>query len=171
MPTSNLLLAAELCHMVERTGAHKVLDVGPGHGKYGVLLREYAGVELVDAVEMWEPYVEAFGLEGIYGTVYHGDVCNLPDVVLAAYDCVFLGDVIEHIPKRRALTLLDRIPGWVVICTPVEFYPQPHEVPTEHHVSHWTAEEFTAMARCNEHRVNLGGHLVRLRPQGERWPI
>lgn len=170
MPTSNLHLAAELCYMVERTGAHKVLDVGPGHGKYGVLLREYAHVELVDAVEMWEPYVAEFGLEGIYNHVFRGDACNLPDAVLAAYDCVFLGDVIEHIDKERALALLERIPGWVVICTPVDYYAQPHEVPTEHHVSHWTTEDWQAMPRLNQHQINMGGHLVRLRPQGDRWP-
>jgi hydrogenase maturation factor len=172
MPTSNLHLAADLCWLVERTGARTVLDVGPGHGKYGVLLREYAHVATVDAVEMWDPYVAAFGLEGIYRTVHRGDVCNLPQDVLGAYDCVFLGDVIEHIDKARATDLLDRIPGWVVICTPVEYFAQPHEVPTEHHISHWTWDDFTGRADVEHVAEKLGGLLVRLRPKGRAgWPI
>jgi hypothetical protein len=172
MPTSNLHLAADLCYMVEATGAQKVLDVGPGHGKYGVLLREYAHVELVDAVEMWEPYIDDFGLEGIYRQVHRGDVCNLPDEVLASYHCVFLGDVIEHIDKDRANALLDRIPGWVVICTPVEYFPQPHEVPTEHHISHWTTGDFIARSELDTVGERMGGLLVRLKPKdtGLPWP-
>jgi 2-polyprenyl-3-methyl-5-hydroxy-6-metoxy-1,4-benzoquinol methylase len=165
MPTSNLHLAADLCWLVERTGARTVLDVGPGHGKYGVLLKEYSAVERVDAVEMWEPYIDAFGLEGIYGTVHRGDVCDLPDEVLAVYDCVFMGDVIEHIDKGRANALLDRIPGWVVICTPSTFFAQPHEVPTEHHVSHWVPDDFWARPELDEVSERMGGLLVRLKPK------
>ncbi len=165
MPTSNLFLAADLCSLVETTGAQRVLDVGPGYGKYGVLLREYAHVRTVDAVEAWEPYITSFGLRGIYSQVYSGDVCDLSDEVLGLYDCVFMGDVIEHIQKDRALRLLDRIPGWVVVCTPMEFFPQPHEVPTEHHVSHWTHDDVERNPRLDHVRFQLGGVLFRLRPK------
>ena len=162
MPTSNLYLAPDLLALVQGTGAKTVLDVGPGHGKYGILLREYAQVETVDAVEAWEPYVDAFGLWGIYRTVFIADVCDLPMEALAAYDCVFMGDVLEHIPRDKAIPLLERIPGWVVICTPADFFPQPHEVPTEWHVSHWTQGDFPGADLVIE---KLGGLMVRLRPK------
>lgn len=169
MPTSNLYLAGDILSLVETAGAKSVLDVGPGHGKYGVLLREYAHVERVDAVEAWAPYIEAFGLDGIYGQVYAADVCDLATEVLAQYDLVLLVDVIEHIHKDPALALLERIPGWVVVCTPMEFFPQPHEVPTEHHVSHWTMDDIERNPRLEHRRFQQGGLLFRLSPKGDRW--
>ncbi len=165
MPTSNLYLTPEVLSLVQTTGAHTVLEVGPGHGKYGVLCREYAAVEHIDAVEAWEPYISDFGLEGIYRRVYKGDACQLPDRVLATYDCVLMVDVIEHIAKDAALVLLDRIPGWVVVCTPQDFFLQPHEVPTEHHISHWQVADVEHNPRLEHWRYQMGGFLFRLRPK------
>lgn len=173
MPTSSLFVAPDILAMVEGTGAQRVLDVGPGYGKYGVLLREYAHVERVDAIEKWEPYIGAFGLRGIYTMVYQGDACDLPAEMLAWYHCVLLGDVIEHMEKDAATAFLDRIPGWVVICTPVDFFPQPHEVPTEHHVSHWTSSEFAGRPDADQVMERAGGIIARLRPKdvaGITWP-
>jgi hypothetical protein len=41
------------------------LDVGLGRGKYGALLRE-RGYRSIDAVEIYGPYIESFGLSTIY---------------------------------------------------------------------------------------------------------
>lgn len=173
MPTSSLFLAPDILAMVQGTGARRVLDVGPGYGKYGVLLREYALVETVDAIEKWGPYIDSFNLRGIYTRVYEGDACDLPAEMLAWYHCVLLGDVIEHMEKAAATELLDRIPGWVVICTPVEFFAQPHEVPTEHHVSHWTPADFAIRRDADQVMERAGGIVARLRPKdiaGVVWP-
>lgn len=172
MPTSSLFLAPDILALVQGTGAQRVLEVGPGYGKYGVLLREYAAVERVDAIEKWGPYITAFNLAGIYHQVYEGDACDLPTELLASYHCVLMGDVIEHMEKAAATALLDRISGWVVICTPVDFFAQPHEVPTEHHVSHWTADEFATRPDADQVQERMGGLMVRLRPKdlGLPWP-
>jgi SAM-dependent methyltransferase len=167
MPTSNLWLAPTVLWWVQQTAARRVLDFGPGHGKYGVLLKEYAGVSVVDAVEMWEPYVDAFNLKGIYDGVFIGNGLTLPDETLAYYDCVLMGDVIEHLHKPEALAFIDRFPGWVVICTPIEWMQQTHEVPTEVHVSLWTVHDFPA-GWVETWTVERGGLLVRIKPKALR---
>lgn len=181
MPTSNLAVAPAVLHLVylaledagfPRPGPPaRILDVGPGRGKYGYLIREFVDPDArVDAVEAWEPYITDFGLEHIYETVLAGDVLELPFTVLGSYDVVLMADVIEHIEKAPALELLDRIPGYVVISTPREFFENPAHLPhTEKHVSHWRLEELKANPRfmdyaANEYR-NLGGLLVLLGPK------
>ncbi|TFG49181.1 MAG: hypothetical protein E4H38_05340, partial [Gemmatimonadales bacterium] len=78
MPTSSLLVAptviAHVCEVAPRT----ILDVGPGHGKYAVLFREYVPtVEEVHACEGWEPYVYDFNLGCLYESIYVQDVMTL----------------------------------------------------------------------------------------------
>lgn len=142
----------------------RVLDVGPGHGKYAVLLREYTTPpEQLDAVEAHTPYVVAYDLDGLYDQVFHADVCDLTDEQLAAYDLVLMVDVIEHIDKDAAVALLDRIPGRVVICTPVDFFHNGPGLPdSETHRSHWTGADWEATRRVESCSTQLGGWLVRL---------
>ncbi len=151
MPTSNLYNAPLICQLVRMTGAKKILDVGPGHGKYGVLLREYAGAEVVDAVEMWAPYVVDYRLDGIYDNVYIGDALEMTEEPLDCgrifpslndYDLVLSVSSIEHMPKEPAIEWLRRISGQVLIVTPMQWMQEDHQVPTERHQSLWTIEDF-----------------------------
>lgn len=164
MPTSNLHNAPMICRMVRETGARTVLDVGPGHGKYGVLLREYAGVEVVDAVEMWEPYVEEFNLRGIYDEVLVSDVLDLPEEFFADYDAVLTVSSIEHMPKEPAIEWLRRIPGHVVIVTPRDWMQEDHPVPTERHQSLWTVQDFRTRfpRRAQKVQVERGAVIAHL---------
>lgn len=77
-------------------------------------------------------------------------------------------DVIEHMPKDEAMDFLARCPGWVVICTPVEFFSNGPDLPdTEEHVSHWTPDDWRALGdRPDVVTDILGGWLVRLHPTG-----
>lgn len=165
MPSSLLALAPTIIHMVWEKDAKRILDVGPGRGKYGLLIREYVGdPERLDAVEMHDGYVSE-RLRAIYDEVIVEDVCELTDDELERYDLVLMADVIEHIEKDRALKLLERIPGSVIVSTPVEFFENPAELPdSERHVSHWTIEDFGERVEldCSQ----LGAVLVRLRA---RW--
>lgn len=182
MPTSSLLVAPEVINLVEQVPHRAVLDVGPGWGKYSVLLREYLNdkPERVDAVEAWRPYIERHRLERLYDQVFHGDAClplwygpaSIPvgsAGLLDRYDLVLMVDVIEHMAKEDALGLLDRIGGRVVICTPVAFFDNgPGLPPTEEHVSHWEQEDWDKIATERPVEVchqSQGGWLVRLGPK------
>lgn len=174
MPTSNLTCWPALVHLCWEVRPRRVLDVGPGHGKAGVLLREYIGTEAagtgpivaVDAVEAEPRYLDRFPwLTSIYDTVYGSDVCDLPDEVLAAYDLVVMADVIEHLDRHDALRLLDRIPGVVVIATPTSWFQNPEHAawPTEEHRSHWTFADFAGRADAHDlDAAKVGVLLVRL---------
>ena len=81
----------------------KVLDVGPGSGTYGRMLK---GVCTIDAVEIHEPYVHQFNLYDFYNDIYIGDVCKFD---IHPYDYLSLGDVLEHLTLDHAIPLIDKI--------------------------------------------------------------
>lgn len=169
MPTSVLLMAERAVTLAATiTPAPRiVLDIGCGYGKYGVLLREYIDpTPTVIGVEAWQPYVEAHRLAGIYDQLHVTDVMALDQAVLDTADLVFMGDVIEHLAKPDAIDLLDRIRGWVVINTPVEYFHNGDGLPwTEEHRSHWTTADWDATGRLDRYEEQHGGQLVRLRPR------
>lgn len=157
-------LVPQVVELVTTVHPERVLDVGPGRGKFGVLLREYvADLKRLDAVEAWPGYVTP-RLKAIYDHVYQRDVCELTDAHLAEYDLVLMSEVIEHLQKDVGLALLDRIPGRVVVTTPAEFfYNGPNLPPTETHRSLWGVADFGN--RVEEDASQLGGVVVRLAPR------
>lgn len=178
MPSSSLPAAPRVIHLVWEIQQAtprplRVLDVGPGWGKYERLLREYVEPELyIAAVEAWAPYVDRFGLVDRYDLVIVGDALDQPAEVLDRFDVILMVDVLEHMPKPEALAFLDRVPGWVIINTPRDHFDNPPDLPpTEAHVSHWTLGEFQALDRFDGHAptelATLGALIVRLRPRTE----
>jgi 2-polyprenyl-3-methyl-5-hydroxy-6-metoxy-1,4-benzoquinol methylase len=169
VPSSNLALAPTVIHLVHIAEPHRtVLDVGPGRGKYGVLLREYLNEppEVLDAVEV-EPSYVTNRLKAIYDEVFIDDVRNFTNLEFAYYDVVLLVDVIEHLDKDDGLELLRRIPGRVVVCTPEEFFDNGPGLPaSEEHRSLWTREDFAAVRTIDVDASALGGIVVSLAPQG-----
>jgi 2-polyprenyl-3-methyl-5-hydroxy-6-metoxy-1,4-benzoquinol methylase len=171
VPTSNLHVIPSVVHLVHTVPHERVLDVGPGAGKFGVLLREALNdpPRFLDAVEAHAPYVARYRLACIYDDVV---VADIRDEMLAdrlrAYDVVLMVDVIEHLPLDDGLDLLARIPGRIVLSTPVDFFENPPGgPPSEEHRSHWTGEVIEAVGRSRplEHWTREHGqHLVRLGP-------
>lgn len=169
MPSGVLLVAERTVTLAGtiQPNPQRILDVGAGYGKHGVLLREYLDpTPTVHGVEAWEPYVKAHRLEGIYDHLYTRDVLTFSAADLLTYDLIVMGDVIEHIEKPDALDLLARAPGaWFVIATPVvHFHTDPDLPPTERHVSHWTAADFEQTGRLDHVEERYGALIVRLRP-------
>jgi len=158
VPTSNLALAPAVLHYcweIVNEEAHplpaRVLDVGVGTGKYGVLLREYCRHDLgVDGVEPEARYLDLYPwLDTLYGCVYRVPVEALPLTVLAAYDLLLMVDVLEHLDPIEGRAILDAIPCPVVVCTPREAFQNPEciDYPTEAHRSCWSPAAFGATGR------------------------
>lgn len=84
----------------------RILDIGAGQGKYRVLLADYP---MMDAVEIFEPYVVQNMLHELYETVYVGDasyiMAEFPNGT--HWDVVILGDVLEHLDIAHAQKLLN----------------------------------------------------------------
>ncbi len=87
-------------------GRSTFLDVGPGIGTYADMLVPH-GFTNVDAVEIYAPYIERFNLRSLYKTVHVGDIRTF--VFPKKYDCVILGDVLEHINVEDSQRLIARL--------------------------------------------------------------
>ena len=82
----------------------KILDVGAGCGTYSDLLRGY-GYKM-DAIEIWEPYIEKYNLKDKYDNVYLGSITEMGIDELSKYNFIILGDVLEHIDTIKAQGLI-----------------------------------------------------------------
>lgn len=80
----------------------KILDVGPGAGTYGSMLRNYN----VDGLEIHPPYIQMFKLNEIYKEVHIGDI---RDFDVSAYDYIIMGDVLEHLTVDEAKAVLNKM--------------------------------------------------------------
>ena len=90
MPYSSTAFKNEVkLHILENLDATtKILDVGPGAGTYGKLLREHF---TIDGLEIHEPYVNKFNLNDIYHNIFIGNILAF-DIV--KYDYLILGDIL-----------------------------------------------------------------------------
>lgn len=101
----------------------RILDVGAGAGAYGKLIREcwdeankisnieydvaLEGSLQLEAVEIFEPYVERFKLKEIYDEIHINSVRNI--LYTGLYDLVIFGDVLEHMNKEEAIEVWDTL--------------------------------------------------------------
>ena len=132
---------------VEALGPVTVLDVGAGAGTYATLLAG-TGVTHLTALEVFEPYLERYGLAELYDEVVLGDARTTE---LPAADVVILGDVAEHMTREEARDLWDRAGRAarraVYLSIPIVDYPQgalehnDHEV---HVVDDWDHDKVLA---------------------------
>ncbi len=139
----------------------RVLDIGKGFGKYGMLIHEYIGVDsesppvpgrslreqsgvLVDAVDINADYALPH-LEQFYNRLTLADI-RLAYSQFSGYDLILMIDVIEHLEKDDGLRIVDwfcRQGSHMLISTPKKFFNQHlYGSVAEHHVSHWTPEDF-----------------------------
>jgi len=79
----------------------KIIDVGAGSGTYGLMLKKH--FYNVDALEIYEDYINEFKLKDIYDNVFNVDVL---DFRFKGYDYAIFGDIIEHLSVEDADTLL-----------------------------------------------------------------
>ena len=98
----------------------KILDVGPGAGlNYEMLKDTYSHI---DGVEIFEPYVERFGLRDKYTNIFVQSVVDFES--FGDYDLVIMGDVLEHLTVADSVTVLERIiasGSHAVVQVPFEF--------------------------------------------------
>lgn len=120
------------------------LDVGAGNGRWLDLLGDYLDM---DAVEIFEPYVDRYFLREKYRNVFVGDIAGME---YDWYDLILFGDVIEHMDAMKAKKVLSyayqRCKDLIIV---VPFMYKQGEVdgnPWERHIQdHLTAVSFAEL--------------------------
>jgi ABC-type taurine transport system substrate-binding protein len=123
---------------------NSILDVGAGAGIYCDVLFHAGFRGDIDAIEVWEPYINEFDLDNKYDFVFQEDVRKWDDF---NYDLIIFGDILEHMTVEEALAVWDKVSKqakYAVIAIPIIHYHQPaiNNNPYEEHVKEdWSHEE------------------------------
>lgn len=164
-----------IIHLIQQLKPIKLLDIGKGFGKYGFLIHEYLGIDnqkqpdpkksmadqsmiQIDAIEVDEilllPHLNQF-----YRNIFFGDVFDFYKN-LEHYDCVLMIDVIEHLPKEKAIELLKYLiskGSIIVIATPTKFFEQNvYGSEFENHISHWSYTDFKKIGNVDYQIIDAG---------------
>lgn len=140
----------------------RVLDVGAGAGIWSDLLRPR--VSEISAVEIFEPYIERFGLEQKYDKIYVGDFKDLV-IPYGYFNTVILGDVLEHFEMEDALKVWEKSRliagpgGKVLLSTPIVDWPQGPEEGNIHE-AHLSFFDFEALRALSGYEIGYKGELI-----------
>jgi 2-polyprenyl-3-methyl-5-hydroxy-6-metoxy-1,4-benzoquinol methylase len=148
----------------------KILDIGSGFGKFGILAREAIlsvraesgdltptdNLE-VDCVEMAKYFQNQPYHEKLYQNHYHMDARNIEWEEMPKFDLVLLIDVVEHWSKEEAVKIIKEIKEFtgakILISTPREvamYEKDYYGIDCPKHESQWTTSDFHAI---NHHDI------------------
>jgi hypothetical protein len=144
--------------LVKKINPHKILDVGVGFGRWGILFREileiwdeenYSGKwnRQIDGVEIFEGYLKEYH-RIFYTNIYRMDIRDFINISNQKYDLINCGDVIEHLDKTDGIELikcfLERT-KYLLINLPLGSsweQEMKNDNPYEKHLSGWSKDDF-----------------------------
>lgn len=148
-------------HLIIALKPMKVLDLGTGFGKYGVLCREYLDlwdgrqkyefVRQIDGVEVFKEYITPIH-HFVYDNFYNDNIVSVINKLEMGYDLILLLDVLEHFDKDEGRFLLDKLltkNTGILISTPKHPSAQGDAFGNIHetHRSVWSKQELSQMAK------------------------
>lgn len=149
----------KILQAVDSISPKRVLDIGTGFGKFGLLVREWylskrAKIEIIptndiviDCCEITEYFINLPYHNSLYDHHFHQSFFELKNKLEdAQYDLILMIDVVEHYPKEEVKKWLREIidKNKILISTPKEvtMYTQHYYGDSNHHKSQWTKEDF-----------------------------
>jgi phospholipid N-methyltransferase len=126
-----------------------IVDIGPGEGKYGRMLRRVQPDTKLIGIELDADYVEQYKLRELYDEVWVSDAADLMNDPDRTFDAVIIGDCIEHMRKSIGLDLLN----FLVYRSKLIAVKFPLQIPqnawqghkSEAHLSVWSEHDFRGM--------------------------
>jgi hypothetical protein len=113
---------------IRQLAPQMVVDIGPGAGTYSDLARQHTPDATWKAVEAWAPYIPEHGLWQKYDHVVVADVRHVDlHSVTYAPDLAIVGDILEHLTKAEAKSVLMRLQAWadhLLVSIPIRHYEQ-----------------------------------------------
>lgn len=144
MPTSSLDNKEWIIAKVDELQPRTILDVGVGSGMFEEAVVPVLGKPFtLDGIEIWEPYIDRYGLRDRYDTIHNVDVRQWDNF---DYDLVVFGDVLEHMVEAEAVQVWRKAKDQArnaIITIPIIYYPQgihednPYEI---HHEDNWNTQ-------------------------------
>jgi hypothetical protein len=145
------------------------LDIGPGAGKFGRMVKSIVPHCHITAVEIESEYVESFHLREVYDAIILSDALVLLNGDQnRTYDVVILGDVIEHLLKADGQNLIHflayRCKRMLVVYPTKYVQYAVGSKPSESHRSSWLPSDFEyfrheVLAEANMTLVIVHGFL------------
>jgi len=148
-----------------RLAGKRIVDIGAGSGTYKKLFPELSSHWT--AVEIWQPYIEKYGLHDLYDEVICADARTID---YTNFDMAFVGDVLEHMTSDDAKALLTNLKSscrTVIVSIPLGYYPQdeydnnPYE---KHIVDNYSHEQFIELfGKPTEYQIDqeIGVYVYR----------
>lgn len=136
-------------------GIKNVLDIGCGDGSLMKLLA-YGKDWKITGIDIYPKSLKAAKRAGVYDMLIEGDVIDVARDLISkkrGFDLVFCSNILEHLSKKRGITLLKQIEKLaakkVVISVPNGFMDNPKEFlgnnRFQKHKSGWEKKEFTLL--------------------------
>lgn len=140
---------------IPNSKATRIIEIGPGAGQIGQVVKRAIPSAKIDAIEVFGQYVSEYSLHSIYNNVIVDDVRRVPNDFFRGADLVLWIDGPEHMTEHDSSAQLQRIAGQtrygVIANTPRFEYPQDALDGNEHmrHLSTWNIDVWV------EHGANM----------------
>jgi len=108
MPTSDPCFDSDFRDFIQKAQITRMLDVGPGQGRMGIITKDILPNCQIDCVEIEQVYIDKFNLSSIYNTIYNDDIKNFcMKNSNVKYDLVLFNDILEHLFRSDAMDVID----------------------------------------------------------------
>jgi len=138
----------------------KVCNVGVGEGGSALALQlPYFNFARLDHIDVHQPYLDAARARTWSAKVVNFINTDVRNWNFAAYDYVFMFDVLEHLEKADALAVMEKIKCHQLIFIPLEtmFRKNDFGVKAQDHLSFWTEADFKERGYTTE--ILSGFHI------------
>lgn len=140
----------KLLELKKSNSIEKVIDIGVGSGTYFNYFNSIIPDVKWAGIEIWDSYVREYNLLKNYSNILISDASELDYSIIGKYDIAFVGDVLEHMTKEKALYVIEslsKICKYIFISIPIIYYPC-DEYEYNPHLRHikpdWSDEEVTS---------------------------
>jgi hypothetical protein len=168
MGTSNWQNTPFCVEVLMKIAPQRVLDVGVGYGRWGMVIREFCDVWYgrvnqkdwavqIEGIEAFKNNIDAYH-QYFYNHIYLDDFRSVYQTLMDSYDVIIFGDVLEHFEKEEAtsyLTWAIHKSKYVIVNIPIgENWQQDetYENVYEKHLSTWVEEDFAQFPLCRFER-------------------